>query len=338
MTSRDERRNQIESSIQSKLEHYPDIIKEYYYSLRTNSSTTKVTYINKLLQFLAWYQERFHIDVIDLKVVGNIQSREIDEYFAIRALPTAERENIEASTQATQFTAVSNFFSFLKQRRYIEENPMEDLKRPSVPHKNSAVCLSQDEIKSILNQIEMGVGSNKAKGMQKRYKNRDKLLFLIPLTTGMRLSALSEIDMDAIDLEKREISVIEKRNKYRTFELDDKVYEILQAWILDRADIIGSQDIQALFITAREGYPHRISTRSVQKIVAKFSEQIDMKLSPHKLRKSYGTQYFRMSGNDLSATAAALGHNDLKTTTLYVAEDKEKAREVNHKVADYMIN
>lgn len=334
LSGREEHKLQIEKSVLTKVNPYPAIIKEYYLYLRTYSSSTKRTYIEKLLQFLSWCVETHKINDYTVEEIKKIKAIDLDEFFYSRTFN--EQNRIKGSTQVVIFSAVNVFYEFLKQRKYIQENPIEEVKRPRVLKQNLALSLSKEDIQSILHSIDNGVGSAKAKGYQKAYKNRDKLLFLLPLTTGIRVSALSEIDISKIDFTNHTISVIEKREKSRLFEISDEVFEILLQWMIDRERIVDGTPIDALFLTKRGGDIHRISVRSIQRIIEKYSADIDIKLSPHKLRRSYGTQYYRLSGNDIIATAQELGHEQLETTQRYIEPDASVHREVKKKMSEYI--
>lgn len=334
LSGREEHKLQIEQSIQKKIEGYPEIIREYYFYLRVYSSGTKKTYIEKLIQFFQWCYDNQKIDAMTSEALMHVPSLAIDEFFYQKSF--AGDETIKETTQTIIFTAVNSFYEFLVRRKYIAENPIEGTKRPKVNKQNLAISLSHDEIHTILQTIEEGVGSNKAKGYQRAYRNRDKLLFLLPLTTGVRVSALSEMDLSKINLSTHEFSVIEKRDKMRTFGMGEEVFSILMDWIQDREQLLEGKSMEALFITCKDGTPHRISVRSIQRIINKYSQCLDVNLSPHKLRRSYGTQFYRLSGNDIIATAQQLGHDQIETTKLYVEPDAKLCKEVDQKISQYI--
>ena len=341
LSGREEHKLQIEQSIQKKIGGYPEIIREYYYGIGNKySSATKRTYLQKLLQFLDWYKDEKHCDELTQEVICQVQVTDIDKYFVMRKTAGIDSDRVKDCTLSNQFTAIDIFYQFLETRRYIEESPLRlSSNRPSVRKENHSVCLSKEEINSILQAIDEGTGSKTAKGFQKTYRNRDKLLFLLPLTTGIRVSALSEIDIDKIDFSKREFSVIEKEEKFRTFDLAEYVFEVLRDWMDDRQKLLdGKEDVNALFISCRNGVPHRLTVRGIQKVISKYSSVASVKVSPHVLRKTYGTQYYRISKGDIRATAAALGHNNVATTQLYIARDMEKEKEINKEVANYVLD
>ena len=179
--------------------------------MRVYSSGTQKTYIEKLLQFFHWCYDNQKIDAMINDALIHIRTFVIDEFFYQKSF--AGDETIKETTQTIIFTAINTFYEFLVKRKYIAENPIEGTKRPKINKQNLAISLSHDEIQTIFQTIDEGVESNKAKGYQRAYRNRDKLLFLLPLTTGVRVSALSEMDLSKINLSTHEFSVIEKRDQ-----------------------------------------------------------------------------------------------------------------------------
>lgn len=71
----------------------------------------------------------------------------------------------------------------------------------------------------------------------------------------------------------------------------------------------------------------RISVRSVEVLVKKYAKSSVMtkKITPHKLRSTYGTQLYRETG-DIYLVADVLGHKDVNTTKKHYAALEEERR------------
>ena len=71
----------------------------------------------------------------------------------------------------------------------------------------------------------------------------------------------------------------------------------------------------------------RISIRAVEDLVKKYSKIVTplKKISPHKLRSTYGTQLYRETG-DIYMVADVLGHKDVNTTKKHYAAISEDHR------------
>lgn len=62
----------------------------------------------------------------------------------------------------------------------------------------------------------------------------------------------------------------------RTFEMGEEVFSILMEWMQDREQLLEGRSMEALFITCKDGAPHRISVRSIQRIINKYSQCLDV--------------------------------------------------------------
>ena len=75
-----------------------------------------------------------------------------------------------------------------------------------------------------------------------------------------------------------------------------------------------------------------MSVRSIELLVKKYAKIVTplKKITPHKLRSTYGTNLYRETG-DIYLVADVLGHNDVNTTRKHYAalEDERKRRARN---------
>ena len=89
-------------------------------------------------------------------------------------------------------------------------------------------------------------------------------------------------------------------------------------------DLHVSEQEHALFLSLKM---RRISVRAVENLVKKYSKLVSplKKISPHKLRSTYGTQLYRET-KDIYIVADVLGHKDVNTTRKHYAAIQEDAR------------
>ena len=108
--------------------------------------------------------------------------------------------------------------------------------------------------------------------------------------------------------------------------------DALKEYLKEREHIIpekGHED--ALFLSLQR---KRMSVRSVEKLVKKYSRIVTplKKITPHKLRSTYGTNLYRETG-DIYLVADVLGHSDVNTTKKhYAALEDERRRSARNKV------
>lgn len=333
MQGRFEHKIEIESRIEETIKAYPNWFSMYYYSLANNTPASKRTYINKVSLFLKYAADLqcCSLDNIDIQCVT---TDIINKYFTMRKKVVVNGRPISNAAIATQISSLKNFFGFLAENRIIVENPMDKaLKRPRVKPKETVTYLSKKEKKKIFNNLENGVGSNLAVTRQSKYRSRDKVIFMLGLSLGCRVSAIDEINISDIDFSKKELRVIEKGEKLRRYRLHDKLVEQIKIWIKEREALPGSDETEALFVSVYRGKCKRLTTEAIAKIVRKYSGGVDQRVTPHELRRTFGTEFYEKS-HDIYATATALGHADISTTKRYAAQNKEKVDKIFESVAN----
>lgn len=104
--------------------------------------------------------------------------------------------------------------------------------------------------------------------MQYKWKSRDRAIMMLFMQTGIRETALSEINIEDIDFENHIIkSVIEKGHKDRTFTMSSQLEKSILDWMYDREKIIDKNE-DALFISKSKT---RMTQRSLSDIVIKYT-------------------------------------------------------------------
>ncbi len=149
---------------------------------------------------------------------------------------------------------------------------------------------------------------------------RDRAILETLYGSGLRVSELVGLDLDAIDLGRDPlVRVVGKGNKERVVPLGEKCAEALRAW-LGRRDELGrdpvpAADARALFLGARG---RRIGVRRVQELVHRYGALGAGRgeLHPHALRHTFATHLLD-GGADLRAIQKLLGHASLSTTQRY---------------------
>ena len=237
----------------------------------------------------------------------------------------------------TTHAALKNFSEYLLASRRNMDNPMQYVRVPKTSkskekekkEKRLKNVLHEDEIKQYIKNVECGCGNKRAKSLQVKMKERDRCIIEILLTTGMRCSALYKINVSDIDLEQKTITVLEKRDKLRTFYIPDKTRICIEEWLEKRKEILGDIEEDALFISNQK---RRLDSSCIRDITHKYGEGIK-NITPHKLRATFGTQLLEKTNGDLDKVRIAMGHNSISTTELYMRRDESK---VGMEVAELM--
>lgn len=332
MRGRLEHKMKIESSIQNKINDMPDYIRRFYYSLNQKSHTTKNVYIANVIRFLNW---KYKGKLPELEEINLIESYDIQVYMSniVYFEKNGETQELKSTSQATIYSSLSSFFAFLNKYYKTENNPFNSklIERPTI-RENDIVYLTPEEVRKVENEILNGVGDSLSVARQKDWKYRDLLLFRIPVVNGLRVTALSEINIEDINLEERTILVTEKRNITKKVDYDKKTGEYLELWLKKRKEILGdkAETEKSLFISNRK---NRITVRSIENIVSKYTTCIEGKhITPHKLRSTCGTNTYQATG-DIYLVSKILGHKNTAPTRRYAAVLDTDKRDAINKIA-----
>ena len=150
-------------------------------------------------------------------------------------------------------------------------------------------------------------------------------MILMFVNTGMRESALSEINVEDINMETGELTVIDKRHKTHKYNLfkSEKLKETLEIWLKERRGILKEKRCEALFISSRN---KRLEPGTIINLVYKYTEPVlGVRISPHKLRAAFCTMLYEET-NDIELVRDAVGHSSSLTTQKYVVK-RESAKE-----------
>lgn len=145
---------------------------------------------------------------------------------------------------------------------------------------------------------------------------RDQAILELFYSSGLRLSELTGLNLEQLDLADGLIQVLGKGSKTRVLPVGRKAREALQAWLPLRA-LANPQD-GAVFISQRG---QRLGPRAIQlRVKAAGERELGQNLHPHMLRHSFASHLLE-SSQDLRAVQELLGHADIKTTQIYTHLD-----------------
>lgn len=335
MNGKIEVENKIETRIKNNLIGCPDYLYDWYMNLKANNNTpaTCYDYVNKVKQMLLSYGGQY-------PSIKQLSQRHTIEYFDSVQKITDRKGNVKYSSssyQQTVWCALSNFFEYLYKTQMIANNYMETIKRPK--NKDEArieqerILLTQRDFSKILKAVDKGVGNSTAKKLQAKTKTRDKLILYIFMTTGMRKTALSEINLEDIDLKNKSLRIIDKGNKYHVYTLSDQMVNHFNEWLQDRDLLLHGRNSSALFISDNG---QRLTGNAIAKIVLKYSEGgLGYHISPHKLRAGFCSILFSEK-HDIEFVRKAVGHSRIQTTQRYIVTNNNERKEASEIISNLL--
>ncbi|HXU93601.1 MAG TPA: tyrosine recombinase XerC [Gallionella sp.] len=207
---------------------------------------------------------------------------------------------------ARMLSAWRGFFTYLMRDHGYADNPCVGLRAPKSP-KTLPQALSPDEAARL---VELPADTPEA--------IRDKAMFELFYSSGLRLAELVSLDPEQIDMAAGEVRVTGKGSKTRIVPLGSHAIAALQTWMAVRGQL-AKEDEPALFVGARGG---RITPRVVQLRMKQWGikQGLNSNVHPHLLRHSFATHVLQSSG-DLRAVQEMLGHASISTTQVYTHLD-----------------
>jgi integrase/recombinase XerC len=147
---------------------------------------------------------------------------------------------------------------------------------------------------------------------------RDRALFELAYSSGLRLSELSGLDVAAVDLPAGEVRVWGKGAKERIVPVGGPARDAIRAWLAVRAGL-PTGATEAMFVS-RSG--RRIAPRAIERRLAVWAVRrgLPQHVHPHMLRHSFASHLLQSSG-DLRAVQEMLGHASIASTQVYTHLD-----------------
>ena len=226
------------------------------------------------------------------------------------------RNGRRPSTQARKMAAIRNFYAFALREGIVSRDVGALLDSPR-PGSYLPDVLDADEVASILDAPPV----DEPRGI------RDAALLELLYACGLRVSELTGLDTDRLDLANLQVRVIGKGNRERRVPMGEVARERLHRYLVGpRAAWTAGKPTPAVFVSERGS---RLTRESVWRLVRRWTRQAGVirHVSPHTFRHSFATHLLE-GGADLRVVQTLLGHASISTTQLYTHLTGERLREV----------
>ena len=304
----------------------------------TTSSRTRIAYAYDLVVFFNYLKaenpEVKNKDLRDLPVsiLDRITATDIEEYLDYLKYYVTE-DGVEHTNKERgimrKLACLRTLYRYFYKKETIQTNPASIVDMPKI-HQKEIVRLDTDEVSILLDEVKTGDKLTKSQqNFHAKTKVRDMAILTLLLGTGIRVSECVGIDINDIDFKNSGIKISRKGGNETVVYFGEEVEEALLNYIEERKLIVPvGGDENALFLYLQK---RRIGVRAVENLVKKYASLVTnlKKITPHKLRSTYGTSLYRETG-DIYLVADVLGHKDVNTTKKHYAaiedERRKKAR------------
>ena len=333
----------------------PWFILEYYQSKLAvpYSFTTLYEYLKEYRRFFEWLIESGISNAdkladIDLSILEHLTKKDMESFVLyLRERPSlntySTKQGVSQTTINRTLSALSSLFKYLTEEveneqgePYFYRNVMKKVatKKKKETLASRAENIKQklflgDETMAFLEYVDCEYEnklSNRAKSSFRKNKERDLAIIALLLASGVRLSEAVNLDLKDLNLNMMVIEVTRKGGKRDSVNVAGFAKPYIEAYLAIRKNRYKAEKQDtALFLTEYRGIPNRIDASSIEKMVAKYSQDFKIRVTPHKLRHTLATRLYDATKSQV-LVSHQLGHASTQVTDLYthIVNDEQK--------------
>lgn len=227
---------------------------------------------------------------------------------------------LSRKTQGYHAIALRSFLKWLIRNDYQVMAP-DKIDLPKIPERQ-VKFLSGEQVDRLLNAPTL----SNIQGV------RDKAILEVLFSTGLRVSELTNLNIDKIDFDRKEFGITGKGGRARVVFLSTRACEYLKKYLNERKD-----HYKPLFIRHKgkvdpttPDEKMRLTPRSVERLVKKYVHKVKLPVeaTPHTMRHSYATDLL-IAGADMRSVQEMLGHKNISTTQIYTHVTNKHLKEIH---------
>jgi integrase/recombinase XerD len=274
------------------------------------ADNTLAAYRRDLERYLAFLHDR---DVDDL---NEVDPRLIRAFVASISASThgPDEESYKATSVARTLSAVRTFHRFALREGLTEDDPTAGVVRPRLP-RGLPHPLTVGEVAAVIDAPPAGSPAGV----------RDRAILELLYGAGLRVSELTGLDVDDVDLEEGAVRVLGKGSKERDVPIGRMARDAIDAYLRTSRPVLATARSRgALFLNARGG---RLTRQSCARLLAEHARAAGVRrtVTPHDLRHSFATHLLE-GGADVRVVQELLGHASVATTQIYTLVTMEHLR------------
>ncbi|MCR4566626.1 MAG: tyrosine-type recombinase/integrase [Pseudobutyrivibrio sp.] len=315
-----------------------------YSKEQTTQTSTLISYSYDLLTFfrflIASNPTITGLDVkkIDYELLDKITADDIEEYQRYLELNVVgEQHENGKKAIARKMSPLRSMYKYLLQREYIKKDPTQLVALPKLKKDKNIVRMNNYEVQAILEAIDNGNAytSERQRKYNQKTRGRDLAILTLMLNTGIRVSECNGLDLNDVDFNVNSLTIVRKGGGQDIIYFNDSVAATLKDYINGEREYINAREghENALFYSLQG---RRISVDAIENLVKKYAKIVvpNKKITPHKLRSTYGTALYRETG-DIRLVADVLGHENINTTIDYYAAIEDEHKRLARNAVDF---
>lgn len=282
----------------------------------THTITNYAHFLNRFIEFTG----DINTSAIDLNLLKRYRLH-------LNRLQTKDRSDLSVKTQGYHLIALRAFLKWCVKMDIPTLAP-DKVELPKVPQR-SVEYLTREELERLFDSMD----ASTITGL------RNRAIVEMLYSTGLRISELTSLNCNQVNLERGEFQIRGKGKKVRIVFLSERAKEWLNEYIAKRDD-----NFDPLFLNHRrtrvkkegaldlKGEHRRLTDYTIQEVVrlTAYKAGIVKHVTPHTLRHSFATELL-LNGADIRSVQEMLGHSSITTTQIYTHITNQKLKEVHEK-------
>jgi integrase/recombinase XerD len=268
---------------------------------------TRTNYTLILKQWFTWCTERGISPLAAERAHIEVYARELEE-----------RHSLKLSTIAGKLNAIGGFYKFAYIDKYLDHNPAEHVRRPTVPRRSTTEALTRVELLKLLDLAE-----------NSGHVSELLLVGLLGLN-GLRIGEALALNLEDVTLQGSYMALKVTREKGNRPGLIPLPHRLM--W-----PIQGLQKRQQIGAILRMRNGERMDRRAAGRIIARLCKEagIAKRITPHSLRHTFVTLALD-AGANARDVQNSLGYSDLRMVSYYDRHTEDLSRNATHLVAAYV--
>jgi len=302
----------------SQMEKYITDFLDYLEIEKNRAKTTRQNYDFYLHRFAKWADEN------GCKAPAQITPELIKRYRLWLNRLTKNNQVIKKNTQNYHLIALRSFLKYLA-KQDVKSLPPEKIELAKMPERQVDFLEGSD----LERLLRAPMDASEPEIIQKR----DRAILELFFSTGLRVSELSTLKRDNVNLKKDEFTVRGKGSKLRIVFLSNQAKYWIENYLKIRKDVspyLFIRHDRASGKASKSKEAENLTPRSMQRLIKKYSKiaGITKHVTPHTLRHSFATDLL-MNGADIRSVQSMLGHSSITTTQIYTHITNQQLREVH---------
>lgn len=249
-----------------------------------------------------------------IKNLGVSDIKDIQRGYINLFIQSLKNNCLSAFSVARKIASIKGFFKWLCANGYSKHNPALDIEQPRLSKKLPKI-VSSEEIDKILNN---------------NLNICERAMFELLYASGLRVSELTELNLNSLDIKNNFIRATGKGSKERMIPIGQKAKTSLKIYLVERDFLVKTTNTKEKKLFLQKN-GKKYTRQKVYEFINRQGKLIGKHMSPHTIRHTFATHLLE-NGADLRVVQELLGHSNIATTQLYTHVSRKKIKEIYLKI------